>query len=136
MHKKINALQDFVKNTGAHDLILANKRVQNILAKNKMNIKDAADLSLLHEDAEVKLLNVVQNKEQELTKILQELDYATALQKLIELDKPLALFFEKVMVMCEDKNLQASRLQLLQKIRNLFLQIADISLLSAIIEKK
>ena len=61
-----------------------------------MNIKDAADLSLLHEDAEVKLLNVVQNKEQELTKILQELDYATALQKLIELDKPLALFLKKL----------------------------------------
>ena len=40
------------------------------------------------------------------------------------------------MVMCEDKNLQASRLQLLQKIRNLFYKYADISLLSAIIEKK
>ena len=38
-------------------------------------------------------------------------------------------FFDKVMVMADDQELRVNRLTLLSKLRELFLQVADISLL-------
>jgi glycyl-tRNA synthetase beta chain len=38
-------------------------------------------------------------------------------------------FFDSVMVMCEDAALQQNRLALLQQLRGLFLEVADISYL-------
>lgn len=39
------------------------------------------------------------------------------------------LFFDKVMVMVDDKELRLNRLTMLEKLRELFLRVADISLL-------
>jgi glycyl-tRNA synthetase beta chain len=41
-------------------------------------------------------------------------------------------FFENVMVNAEDKDVRINRLTLLSKLRELFLQVADISLLQVI----
>jgi glycyl-tRNA synthetase beta chain len=43
---------------------------------------------------------------------------------------PVDRFFDKVMVMTEDQALQRNRLALLSELRDLFLDIADISQLS------
>ncbi len=45
------------------------------------------------------------------------------------LRKPVDAFFENVMVNAEDKEVRLNRLTLLSKLRELFLQVADISLL-------
>lgn len=52
-----------------------------------------------------------------------------ALVELAELREPVDLFFEKVMVNVEDKDLRVNRLSMLEKLRELFLRVADISLL-------
>ena len=49
--------------------------------------------------------------------------------ELAELREPVDLFFEKVMVNVEDKELRINRLSMLEKLRELFLRVADISLL-------
>lgn len=49
--------------------------------------------------------------------------------ELAELREPVDAFFDKVMVMAEDNDLRVNRLTLLAKLRELFLQVADISLL-------
>ena len=41
----------------------------------------------------------------------------------------LMAFFDKVMVMVDDKELRINRLTMLEKLRELFLRVADISLL-------
>ena len=46
-----------------------------------------------------------------------------------ELREPVDEFFENVMVNAEDKDVRINRLTLLSKLRELFLQVADISLL-------
>lgn len=43
--------------------------------------------------------------------------------------KPVDAFFDKVMVMVDDKELRLNRLTMLEKLRELFLRVADISLL-------
>ena len=51
------------------------------------------------------------------------------LVELAELREPVDAFFEKVMVNVEDKDLRINRLSMLAKLRELFLRVADISLL-------
>ncbi|MGA6685236.1 hypothetical protein ACPEHE_11280, partial [Escherichia coli] len=46
-----------------------------------------------------------------------------------ELREPVDAFFDKVMVMVDDKELRINRLTMLEKLRELFLRVADISLL-------
>jgi len=55
--------------------------------------------------------------------------YQEALVELAELRDVIDAFFEKVMVNVEDKDLRINRLSMLEKLRELFLRVADISLL-------
>jgi glycyl-tRNA synthetase beta chain len=55
--------------------------------------------------------------------------YQEALVELAELREVIDAFFEKVMVNVEDKELRVNRLSMLEKLRELFLRVADISLL-------
>ena len=56
-------------------------------------------------------------------------DYASALTALAGLRAPVDTFFDQVMVMAEDDAVRRNRLALLNRLRNLFLRVADISLL-------
>ena len=56
-------------------------------------------------------------------------DYQTILASLADLREVVDTFFDNVMVMADDEALKKNRLTLLNNLRNLFLQIADISLL-------
>ncbi|MGU3841835.1 DALR anticodon-binding domain-containing protein, partial [Vibrio diabolicus] len=49
--------------------------------------------------------------------------------KLADLREPVDAFFDNVMVMADDEALKKNRLTLLNNLRNLFLQVADISVL-------
>ena len=57
-------------------------------------------------------------------------NYQTALSLLASLQKPVDTFFEDVMVMAEDTAVRQNRLVLLKQLSDLFLRVADISLLS------
>jgi glycyl-tRNA synthetase beta chain len=46
---------------------------------------------------------------------------------LVELAEPLDAFFENVMVMADDKDLQANRLALLSQMRRAFLRVGDLA---------
>jgi len=56
--------------------------------------------------------------------------YGEALASLAALHKPVDQFFDDVMVMVDDEAIKNNRLALLNQLRNLFLRVADISLLS------
>ena len=56
-------------------------------------------------------------------------DYASALSSLASLRAPVDNFFDEVMVMADDEAVRNNRLALLNRLRNLFLRVADISLL-------
>ena len=56
-------------------------------------------------------------------------NYTVALSELAALNVPIDTFFDNVMVMADDANLRTNRLRMLQLFRNLFMQVADISVL-------
>lgn len=117
----------------ADNLINANKRINNILAKNTINLPDIAhialDKTLLMLPEEVKLYDKLITIKQEINPLLQQYEYNLLLQKLLTLTPYVDNFFDKVMVMADDEKIRTNRLVLLHKLANLFTTIADLSLL-------
>ncbi|MEA3506236.1 MAG: hypothetical protein U9R36_01895, partial [Elusimicrobiota bacterium] len=54
-------------------------------------------------------------------------DYEKVFDKLAAMKKPVDSYFDKVMVMCEDKDLRKNRLAMLKNIFELFAPAGDIS---------
>lgn len=127
--QRVKAVSHFRALEEAEALAAANKRVGNILAKYDGELGEEIDLALLQEDAEKALAEAVEIMAEALEPAFATGNYQEALSKLAGLRSPVDAFFDNVMVMADDEALKKNRLTLLNKLRNLFLQIADISLL-------
>ncbi|PQJ83193.1 glycine--tRNA ligase subunit beta [Aliivibrio sifiae] len=127
--KRVKAVSHFRELDAAESLAAANKRVGNILAKFDGELAQEIDLALLQEDAEKVLAEKVEILAEALEPVFMAGNYQEALSRLAELREPVDAFFDGVMVMADDEALKINRLTLLNKLRNLFLDIADISLL-------
>jgi len=127
--KRIQAVSHFRTLDAATALAAANKRVSNILAKYDGELQETVDPSLLQESAEQALAELVARYQQELEPKFLTGDYQAALTELAALREPVDTFFDAVMVMAEDEAIKVNRLTLLSQLRQLFLQVADISAL-------
>ncbi|EJL6513150.1 glycine--tRNA ligase subunit beta [Vibrio cholerae] len=127
--QRVKAVSHFRALEEAEALAAANKRVGNILAKYDGELGEEIDLALQQEDAEKALAEAVEIMAEALEPAFATGNYQEALSKLAGLRAPVDAFFDNVMVMADDEALKKNRLTLLNKLRNLFLQIADISLL-------
>ena len=129
-HLRIEAVTQFRSLAQAQALAAANKRVSNILTK---QAGDQTDLTiqtdLLIETAEKTLAAAIDSKKHVVTPLLLKQQYSEALCELASLQQPIDDFFDRVMVMVDDPALKANRIALLAQLRQLFLQVADISLL-------
>ncbi|NNN62025.1 glycine--tRNA ligase subunit beta [Vibrio sp. A11] len=127
--QRVKAVSHFRELEAAEALAAANKRVGNILAKFAGQLPAEVDLALLQEPAEKALAQDVAVMSEALEPVFASGDYQQALSQLASLREPVDAFFDNVMVMADDEALKQNRLTLLNDLRNLFLQIADISLL-------
>ncbi|XNM71992.1 glycine--tRNA ligase subunit beta [Escherichia coli] len=126
---RMKAVSHFRTLDAAAALAAANKRVSNILAKSDEVLSDRVNASTLKEPEEIKLAMQVVVLRDKLEPYFAEGRYQDALVELAELREPVDAFFDKVMVMVDDKELRLNRLTMLEKLRELFLRVADISLL-------
>lgn len=126
---RVKAVSEFRKLEASSALAAANKRVGNILAKFDGDIPAQVNPALLQDDAEKALAGQLSELSERLTPLFANADYNSALNELATLRESVDNFFDQVMVMAEDNALRLNRLSLLNQLRNLFLQIADISLL-------
>ncbi|ASD65594.1 glycine--tRNA ligase subunit beta [Pseudoalteromonas piscicida] len=127
--RRVKAVSHFRTLVEAEALAAANKRVNNILAKNNVASEVAVDSSLLQEEAEQTLAEQVAALTAELAPVYAEGDYQTALTRLASLREAVDNFFDNVMVMADDEAVKANRLALLGQLSKLFLNTADISVL-------
>ncbi len=125
----MKAVSHFRSLDEAEALAAANKRVGNILAKYDGELPSTVDSSLLQEDAEKALADVVAEKVAAVKPLFADSDYQGALTELAQLRTPVDTFFDNVMVMADDPALKANRLAMLHLIREQFLNVADISVL-------
>jgi len=126
---RMKAVSHFRTLESSSALAAANKRVSNILAKSDETLNDHVHASVLKEAEEIRLATNLVVLRDKLEPFFAEGRYQEALEELANLREPVDAFFDKVMVNAEDKDLRINRLTLLSKLRELFLQVADISLL-------
>ncbi|MDF1795481.1 MAG: glycine--tRNA ligase subunit beta [Coxiellaceae bacterium] len=127
---RIQAVKKFQSLPEAQTLAAANKRVRNILKKqDSKNIPKVLDKALFDSDAESGLAKQLAEQTKRVETLYGKADYAEALSQLSSLKEPVDTFFDEVMIMDEDKKKRANRLAMLQQLRQLFTQVADISLL-------
>jgi glycyl-tRNA synthetase beta chain len=128
INKRVQAVYAFSKLDSAEALAAANKRVSNILAKNDAFIDvPQVNEALLQEDAEKALSKALSEKAKEATPLFEQGQYAEYLTSLTSLRESIDAFFDNVMVMADDEAVKQNRLALLNQLRNLFLNVADIS---------
>ncbi|WP_417441159.1 glycine--tRNA ligase subunit beta [Idiomarina sp.] len=127
--QRVKAVQSFKSMDSAASLAAANKRVGNILAKSNEEISGNVDETLLQEESETTLYRLVKQTEGAIKPLIADGKYNDALTHLSELKEPVDAFFEHVMVNADDDKVRINRLNLLFRLRQLFLEIADISLL-------
>ena len=126
---RVRAVSHFRTLDSAEALAAANKRVSNILAKVEGEISSEIDRTLLVEVEEKALAEQVITLQAELAPLFEKGEYQTALDRLAGLREVVDNFFDKVMVNAEDPKLRQNRQAILNNLRNLFLQVADISVL-------
>ena len=125
---RVRAVSHFRNLDSAEALAAANKRVSNILAKADAAIGEI-NLTACVEPAEKALAEAVLALRTEVQPLIAQGDYTAVLDKLANLRAPVDSFFDNVMVNAEDPALRQNRLAILNTLQDLFLQVADISVL-------
>jgi glycyl-tRNA synthetase beta chain len=124
---RIHGIEAFRQLPEAMSLASANKRIHNILKKTTEAFPAEPNSSIFTHEAEKRLSEEMAVISVTITPLLKAGDYQTALQHLASLREAVDHFFDNVMVMDENQEVRNNRLAFLQQVRNLFLQIADIS---------
>ena len=130
--KRIKAVHMFTKFEKAESLISANKRIANILKKNNFVDKISIDRKLLDLKVEITLFEALNDTRNKIKPMLKKQNYTEILNELTKLHEPIDHFFDKVMVMVDEKDIRENRFALLSELRHQFLNVADISRLSII----
>ncbi|MDG6479691.1 glycine--tRNA ligase subunit beta [Glaesserella parasuis] len=134
-NSRVLAVSHFLTLDSAEDLIALYERASNILTKavhsGEINLEElgVVDPALLVEPAEKALAEAVIALEKEVQPLIAQGDYTAVLDKLASLRQPVDSFFNNVLVNVEDQKLRQNRLAILNTLQNLFLQVADFSLL-------
>jgi glycyl-tRNA synthetase beta chain len=129
-HRRILAVQHFRQLPEAAALAAANKRVSNILKKeNFVSVHSKINPGLFEQKEEHTLADLLGQQSKVVEQFIKNNQYTEALVSLATLQKPVDAFFDHVLVNVENEQLRQNRLALLMNLRNLFLGIADISLL-------
>jgi glycyl-tRNA synthetase beta chain len=124
---RLRALGAFLQLPDAAALSGANKRIANILRKAGGGGSARPDAALLTLAEEQALAAAVAALTPAVEALLARRDYTAALQELARLRPAIDAFFDKVMVMADDRAVRANRLLLLAAVQRLFLEVADLS---------
>jgi glycyl-tRNA synthetase beta chain len=127
--QRLAAVKAFRQLPEAESLAAANKRIRNILKKSESPI--GTTIGALVEAAEVQLLTSAKQSAVDIAPLLAQRDYSATLTRLAALRHDVDAFFDSVMVMCDDLELRANRLALLNMLSEQFLTCADISKLQS-----
>jgi glycyl-tRNA synthetase beta chain len=127
---RLQAVQAFVELESATSLAAANKRIGNILRQADFDGDQALREDLLADPAEVDLFAEIRSAEKDVGPLVRARAYGETLTRLAALRSAVDRFFDDVMVMVDDEELRLNRLALLSRLRNLFLDVADISRLA------
>lgn len=127
--RRLKAVVNFSELDAAEPLAAANKRVNNILAKNGKGEFTEVNNALLTDEAEKALADALATVKPKVAEFYNQGDYQQGLLELATLKDVIDAFFDNVMVMADDEQVKNNRLAILAELQNLFMHTADISVL-------
>lgn len=130
LEARLEALNAFMGREEARSLAAANKRIGNILRKAGEETPTEVHEDVLELDEERTLLNEINEISDQIKPFLANYDYPASLEALATLRAPVDAFFDTVLVMDEDEQLRRNRLAVLARLKALFDNIADLSVLA------
>jgi len=122
---RITALNELRSSVDFFKLVLAQKRVANIL-KGQSEPGPLTE-SLLSEKAERQLFDAAKKLEPQYRECIREGNYREGLRKLLSLRALIDRLFDEVLIMAKDEALRMNRLALVTYIKSLFNEIGDLS---------
>ncbi len=127
LHHKVTALKGLSGHPELVDVLTTFKRVLNITGDLSY---PAPTLEQLTEPSEKALHAAVSSVESAVHTAVAGLDYVSAMNAMLSLQRPVATLFEEVMVNDKDPAVKAVRLGLLLRVAAVFRQLADFSRIS------
>ncbi len=127
---RARALSDVLKTEDGENLLQGFKRANNILsqAEEKDGVEYAfgADRKFAEVPEEIALFDALDAAEQKIVPAMQDEDFVTAMEAMAGLRAPIDAFFEAVQVNSDNQVVRRNRLNLLSRIRDICLQVADL----------
>jgi glycyl-tRNA synthetase beta chain len=126
---RVTALQDFVETKEGADLLAGYKRAANILRKEEWTGEHVRNKSLSYtpQIEENELDDALDSAEPKVRAALEDEEFGRAMAALASLRAPVDAFFDKVTVNDPDETRRAARLNLLARMRDAVLRVADFS---------
>ncbi|MBJ3762175.1 glycine--tRNA ligase subunit beta [Maribius pontilimi] len=129
--KRARALSDFLKTDDGENLLQGFKRANNILAqaeeKDGVEYSYGADVKYADSDEERALFAALDAEGPNIDAAMQAEDFGAAMAALAKLRAPIDAFFEAVQVNSDVQIVRRNRLNLLNRIRQLCLDVADLT---------
>ena len=129
--KRAEALSAFLKTEDGTNLIQGFKRANNILtqaeAKDGVEYSFGADVKFAEAEEEKTLFAALDAAETALAPAMQAEDFATAMAEMAKLRAPIDAFFTAVQINAENPVIRRNRLNLLSRIRQICLSVADLT---------
>ncbi len=125
--QRIKSVRQFRQFEEYRDLIGSNKRINNILRKNKVPVGVQVKIDLLTEHEELQLFKLAFDLSKKVRPLVRAADHTEILRELAILRDPIDQFFDSVMVMHEDSKIRRNRVALLGFVSRLFREVADLS---------
>ena len=128
-NERVRALHEFKVSDKAKKLIAANKRVANILKDTNHTDLPEVDTTRFTLEAEHKLFTALTEAQ---TNLSNTSDYNARLSILADQQEQIDGYFDDVLVMDKNDEVKLNRLATVAQMRQIFLEVADFSLLQAL----
>ena len=129
--KRATALSHFLKTDDGTPLLQGFKRANNILTqaeeKDGVEYSYGADVKFAEHDAERNLFAALDAADAKIAPAMAAEDFETAMSHMATLRAPIDAFFEAVQINTENAILRRNRLNLLHRIREICLSVADLT---------
>ena len=129
--KRAKALQLTLATDDGENLIQGFKRANNILSqaeeKDGVEYSYGADVKFAQGDAEKALFGALDVADARIKPAMDVQDFLTAMAAMSKLRAPIDVFFDAVRINADSPMIRRNRLNLLSRIRNTCLSVADLS---------
>ena len=122
IQSKMHAIKEFLASKEGDDLLIAYKRASNILED--ATTQGDVDKSAFVSEYEVTLFNCINERDIGIESALSSKNYSESLQLLAGMRRPIADFFDNVMVKDKDAMIANNRMLLLARTKQIFDKIA------------